>query len=233
MLVRSCGVCGEIGHNRASCGGSGQASRESEKRFRRRIRLEDSYPGLYEKLGKFQDSQLAEEFGLSRERIRQIREEFDVPKFKLQIPKEAESLLGQVSDRELARTFEVPSSRIAKARKVQKVEPHKNQKSYDELLKDPSSKVGVISDRKVARKLGIAICHVRDFRIKQGIPPAVLSPRCKDFVPLSRPLIAKMFAEGRSEEEIAETLGTTKHYIRVILSRDLRILLRPTPRKST
>ena len=35
------------------------------------------------KLGKFKDIRLAEEYGISRERVRQLRLEYGIPKFKI------------------------------------------------------------------------------------------------------------------------------------------------------
>ena len=232
MLVMSCGVCGEIGHNRSTCQESSQAPRESAKRFRKRARLAAIYPGLYEKLGKFPNTQIAAEFGLSRERVRQLREELGVPKFEAELPSEVESLLGKVPDRELVRKFGVSLYLVSATRKAKNIKAFGDDRDYyEKLLGDPSAKVGVISDPKVAKNLGITTNQVLEYRKRHGIPPAVLSPKCKDFKPLDRDLIAKLFKEGLSDEEIAEALGASKGTVQLIRSQELRLLKRPGRKK--
>ena len=100
---------------------------------------------LLPRLGKEPDISLGKEFGLSRERIRQYRRDFNIPKFKKEHTKGLEKqkaiqarkqqreevynqllpFLGKASDNAIGRTFEIHPARITFIRKSFGIPPFK------------------------------------------------------------------------------------------------------------
>lgn len=70
----TCSHCGRIGHNKRTCGHPAKPRltptervAETQKRFQER------HPGLLEQLGNVSDGKLAKAYGLSRQRVCQLR----------------------------------------------------------------------------------------------------------------------------------------------------------------
>lgn len=193
--------------------------------------LDTKHPGLREKLGQFSDSELAEEYHLSRERIRQIRVTLNIPKkIPQDLPLEGVKLLGKIPDSHISIKFSLQVSKIRRER-IRRgfARAHRSGLNYDEIIFQVRDKVGVISDRKIAKILGIPIAQVVTYRQKHNIPPAIISPRCKNFVPHDRGLIAKMFSEGATDKEIAKELRTSKAVVSQIRTQELGLLRRQAP----
>jgi hypothetical protein len=66
-----CGICGEKGHNARTC--PFPDTRTPPPKTRGRVSLERQHPGLTSMLGVKTDSFVAQQYGLSRQRIHQIR----------------------------------------------------------------------------------------------------------------------------------------------------------------
>jgi DNA-binding CsgD family transcriptional regulator len=202
---------------------------KESKDLLRRERFEEKYPGLLERLGQEKDSNISRDFGLSRERVRQIRSSFGIQKSQLWRFEEASELLGKTPDSIIARKFRVSPSTVGRYRRIKGI-PTKNKKDYGKILETVKDQIGKVSDRKIAKTLGIPFYQVYLFRNKMGIPPAKLSPRCKGFVPLNRELIREMFEKGISDEEIAKAIGSTRSTV-VGMRNKMRLLKRsPNPR---
>ena len=83
--VYKCKNCGEPGHNRATCTNPTKPKPEPKPEPAhkdRRALLEERYPGVAEKLLTTPNAQLAAEYNVSREYMRQLRNLFDVPKIE-------------------------------------------------------------------------------------------------------------------------------------------------------
>lgn len=132
--------------------------------------LENKHPGLAARLGREPDADLGRAYGLSRERIRQLRRRRGIAPFCSTIPPEIKALLGVITDKEIHRRYpkisvfrlrrfraelNIPSPALAARQKVESVR----------------DRLGVEPDGKIARELGVAIRTVLNYRNEHNIRP--------------------------------------------------------------
>lgn len=183
----------------------------------RRPNPEIKYPGITARLGVDPDVAVAADYGLSRERVRQIRQVLHIGRAgpKPLDPK-VYAMLGWVPDSHISDATNIPSWIIRRERVRAGIPPVNVQIHYDDVISRVHEQVGQVSDRTVAEILGVAVTRVAAYRRRHGIPPFVRSPKCSDFVPLDREAVARMFHSGSTDNEIAIELDTTPATIRQI-----------------
>ena len=194
----------------------------------RKAWLEDKYPGMLEMLGVEFDDTVGSKYGLSRERIRQFRGYLGLGsnmERKQQVDEEVFAhLAGTMPDGTVAKMFGVNPARVRKVREglglpaVPVGDPDK--RAALESIRDD---LGKVSDHKLAARVGIASQAVQIFRNKLGIPPAVLSPRCKDFEKIDREEVRRLILEGNSDAEVARILGRSSAVIGNIRTKELHL----------
>lgn len=209
----NCGNCGGLGHNRATCTNPTKpkpAPKPAPKPKDRRELLEARYPGVVEKLKNFTNSHLAVEYNVSREYMRQLRALFDIPKIEPKVlPPDGIEMLGKVPDTHIAEFFDVSSSYVQLERAKRNIPPASPNDYYDRIIGLMRDRVGVDTDPVLAKKLNLPTSAIFKYRMRNNIPPARLSPMCKDFKPIDRDLVATLFRQGASDEEIARAAKST------------------------
>lgn len=186
----------------------------------RRADPEVKYPGITHRLGSDTDSVIAAEYNLSRERVRQIRNLLGIRKADTSrpVPPEWIESLGRVSDGHIARATGIPVWCVRRERVAAGIPAAVLATQYDQAISRVHDRVGKVSDRALAAELGIRAAQVATYRRRHGIPPFALSPKSPNFVPLDRGRVAYMFHAGFTDDEIADELGTTSHYVRHVRS---------------
>ena len=211
--VYKCKNCGEPGHNRATCTNPTKPKPEPKPEPAhkdRRALLEERYPGVAEKLLTTPNAQLAAEYNVSREYMRQLRNLFDVPKIEPKVlPPDAIEMLGKVPDTHIAEFFDVSSSYVQLERTKRNIPPASSNDYYDRVIGLMRDRVGVDTDPVLAKKLNLPTRVIFNFRLRNNIPPARLSPMCKDFKPIDRELVATLFYQGASDREIAKAVKSS------------------------
>jgi hypothetical protein len=102
---------------------------------------------------------------------------------------------------------------------------------HEKKLKPYLHLIGKISDPKLAKLAGVTTRIVYDYRLKKGIKTEVIAPTHKDFAPIDRDMVRKLFENGLSDEEIAKAVGSTPGTTCMIRTRDLGLFRLPTPSK--
>lgn len=194
----------------------------------RRNDPEIKYPGITTLLRTHNNAAIADVYGVSRERIRQIRDSVGIERATTQyvLPPDKEYLLGHVPDVQLAKGLGVPTWFVRRERLRAGIPVSSRTPHYESVIGRVHDRVGTVSDRNLARELGLPISQVSAYRRRHAIPPFVLTPQCEGFVPLDRGAIARMFHDGATDDEIARELGTTRANVCQIRY-ELR-LIRPT-----
>lgn len=132
-----------------------------------------------DRFGKTTDIALAKEFGVTRERIRQIREEYGIPKFKKVNPMwdRVRHQLGILDDAKIAEMLGVEAKQVSHYRRLHHI-PMKTtptERSLDERKDIPRNWrdfVGVESDRQLSLRWGIPLISVALLRKRLNRPPA-------------------------------------------------------------
>jgi DNA-binding CsgD family transcriptional regulator len=171
--------------------------------------LEVKHPGITARLGVDKDTDLARIYGISRQRVYQLRlrRGIESPREK-KVTKALITQLGLVPYSELSRKFSLSPRRIKTlCRRIGR--EHRGRPFVGNVLDLLRGLVGFWTDGELARELNIARQTIRGYRIKRGIPPAVLSVWSKGFKPLDRALITQRFREGASDLEIGRELHTS------------------------
>ena len=198
----------------------------------RRGRVQDDperrYPGIIARLGVDPDNHIAADYGISRERVRQFRARFNIPRNnqRLELPPDGIAMLGRTPDSHIAEFLDLPLWFVRRERIKAGIPVSSPEAYYERVISLEHGRVGVDSDRSIAHDLKIPVAQVVNYRRRHGIPPAVLSPRCEGFVPHDRERIARLFHEGRTDAEIAVELGTSAAVIGQIRVADLGLLRR-------
>lgn len=145
--------------------------------FRRR--LHQSHPGMFEMLGNKSDAFIGDAYGLSRERIRQYRSAMGIDKCKKGFLGSLSDIdmkyflnnAGVVSDAELANAFSVSVGSICRAREQYGIQSKKENdtEANTSKLENIISRLGVDSDRLIAREVGVSSSHVARYRNRLGI----------------------------------------------------------------
>lgn len=199
----------------------------------RRGRVSDDpevrYPGITARLGVDPDNQIAADYGISRERVRQFRSRFNIPRNtpKLELPSDGYAMLGRTPDAHIAEFLDLPLWFVRRERVRANIPVSTSVDFYERVVGGVRDRVGVDSDRAIAHDLNIPVAQVVAYRRRHDIPPAHISPRCEGFVPHDREFISRRFHEGASDEQIAAELGTSPAVVGQIRSQELHLFRRP------
>jgi transcriptional regulator with XRE-family HTH domain len=229
----SCRKCGEPGHNAATCGRPEPTPRSRVREYREKV--EAKYPGMLEMLGDSTDQVVGDEYGLSRQRIQQIRKKLGIEACQTPFLPTSEqiALLGTRTDRDLAAEWRVSSNTVSRIRRDRNISAWTPWVEYEKALEPHLDKIGKISDPKVAKIAGVTVRVVYEYRHRKGIKTSVLAPTHEDFVPHDRGEIEELFKEGWSDEEIAEIIGSTRGTVQNIRSSELGLFRAEPVRRST
>jgi len=192
--------------------------------------IDARYPGMSARLGVDSDSVIALDYGISRERVRQIRSQQGIARpggKDHTLPPDALELLGRTPDTHIADFYDVPLWFVQRERSGRGIAAATSDQHYDRIINLARDRVGKVSDRDIADELDIPVAQVVSYRRRNSIPPFRLSPRCEGFVPLDRDTIARMFHEGATDGEIAVVVGSSAAVVSQIRSTELRLLRRP------
>ena len=134
--------------------------------------LEAMHPGMRARLGRESDARLAGDYGLTRERIRQIRLKFGVPVHRPRSPPtppvtaELKYNFRYYTDTELTHMYKMSVRRIKKIREELGVPLYKKEWTQEEI-----QQLGSAPDAVVAQRLGVGPNHVFRLRKSLQIPP--------------------------------------------------------------
>ena len=158
-----------------------------------RERIEKKYPGLFERLGIISDSDLGQEYKLCRERVRQFRHHFKIPRAPpKEIPRapwkeEALPLLGTMTDTVMAKRFNVSITSVSKFRRSEGVPRFKKPLPLHEGFEEMWLRGDLVRDiaqhfKKSnnwvsikARKLGLPVRGTRSSKPPRGFKRMCLS----------------------------------------------------------
>jgi len=188
------------------------------------------YPGMSARLGVEPDSVIALDYGISRERVRQIRSQQGIARpggKDHTLPPDALELLGRTPDTHIADFYDVPLWFVQRERSGRGIAAATSDQHYDRIINLARDRVGKVSDRDIADELDIPVAQVVSYRRRNSIPPFRLSPRCEGVVPLDRATIAPMCHDGATDGEIAAAVGSSAVVVAQIRSTELRLLRRP------
>lgn len=189
-----------------------------------RARVEARHPGIVAQLGVVRDADIARQYGITRARVGQIREQLNISAVAIpEIPGEVVALVGVLPDKEIASLSGITAPRIRNIREQMGIPVVAQASRYEPVIDAVRHRVGVDSDHQIAKDLGIPPQRVYDYRHRRGIPAARISPRCPEFVKLDRDAIRRRVEEGATDEEIAAAMGSTRASIAMIRTRDLKL----------
>lgn len=173
--------------------------------------IEARHPGLLARLGKESDEAVGASYGVSRQRIQQIRKILDVGPSSVPsvFPEESVHLLGTHSDIALAEMLGLPLYRVKHARESRGIPVFTYVPPFEGKIRAYEHLLGTISDSKVAKIAGVTTSEVQRFRKKHSIKTKVLSSKHADFVRLDYDEIRSLFYEGKTDAQIAQAVGTT------------------------
>lgn len=117
--------------------------------------------------GTIPDAEIGRRYGLSRERVRQVRKQHNQAPWKSTLRERTIPLLGKISDREIAKQLGVTDNWVGVFRRKQGV-PRLSPVKYDWAKVDAS--LGVLSDSEIARTFGASLNAVFRRRTDKGIP---------------------------------------------------------------
>jgi Mor family transcriptional regulator len=187
-------------------------------------RLDNLHPGLREKLQDFvgTDAALAREYGLSRQRIYQLRNSLNLqrtkPPVKSPMPEEAIALLGCIPDKHIAKQFGLSRSTVTNTRRKRGIPTCPPSWRWGSLLSAHRDWMGQLSDREIGRRLGISHHVVFNYRKQHGIETKIISSKHKRFVPLDKASLHLAFdTEGLTVNELAHRFNRKPSYIRTLL----------------
>jgi DNA-binding CsgD family transcriptional regulator len=185
-------------------------------------------------MGTVTDTVLAEQYGLTRQRVQQFRQAMDIdPKNNGFHPTpEQVALLGTKSDSDLAREWGVSPFHVGQYRRNNGIPRWQVWDDHEEKIAPHKHLVGKISDPKVAALCGLSTRCVFEYRKRHNIKTEVLAPTHEDFSPIDREEIERLFNEEYSDNEIAEMMGCSAGTIGFIRSNELG-LLRYKPSRPT
>ena len=138
------------------------------------------------KLGKVSDAELGREYGLSRERIRQIRSKYGIASHDT-TPDWAsvEARLGVDTDESIAKTLGVTAQVVRRRRKdlgIPKTPISEAERQLDvrnDVVSNWRDLLGQQTDYKLAQTWGLPIPTIQRLRRKLGRPPAYPRPTAK------------------------------------------------------
>jgi len=239
-----CQHCKGLGHNRATCTNAPdefylppRAPTEQERALKREERwlkgVQDRYPGLIEQVGSVFDAHIAEQYGLSRERVRQIRSRLGRPRFEVLPPlltDEEVLLLGAMPDAECGERLGLHPCVVQRERLRRGILSHggSRRKERDALLASVHHLLGKVPDPEIVAMLGhrLTVPNVYRYRVRHGIQGKQQGTR---WSPLDRSEITRLFKAGCSDTEIAQHLNANPGTVSLIRTRDLGLYHRGPP----
>lgn len=176
-----------------------------------KTRREDLLPYL----GKVPDIEIAERFGISRERVRQYRKKYGIPKYEPE-PKftpELINCLGKMSDKEVAEQFNLSASVVTYHRNKLGIPPFDPVAArHAELDQEVLKLLGKLSDPKIAERLGLTTAVVYNIRkrlkIKVDERRATRWRPAFNWTPETDALLGTKY-----DFELAEELGIKEHIV--------------------
>lgn len=232
---RACSNCGQHGHNVATCRNEPTPREErpaspppptpEEVRERFAQNVDIRYPGMLPRLGQDTDLEVALGYGISRQRVHQIRSRLGIDaSFAPYTPtKEDVALLGTLPDVALAERLGTNHMRVLQERRKRGIPAFSPISEKERKIEQHLDLLGVLSDPKFAKIAGVSTAEVYRYRVKHSVETKVISPKHKDFVRIDRDEIARLFHEGKTDAEIAEAVGGSPGTITGIRTR-LRLL---------
>ena len=165
------------------------------------------YPGMLERLGKESDTVVGHSHGVTRARIQQIRAKLGIASAHAVRWVEIDPILGKVRDTEIARWYGVSAHTIAlrRAKRGLAPVPFARAKLPAETMERMRELVGTMSDYAVARELGTIPQYVQRWRKAWGVATQGKYNRGR---PIDRAEVARLFALGHTDEQIAQELGS-------------------------
>lgn len=240
--IYTCKKCGEIGHNKATCGKPVQVEPEAPKPRGRKPKtveqfqaeMEERYPGITDLLGEETDASVGEKYGITRQRVHQFRKKLDVASTRqfIELTPEQIERLGTVNDRILASEWGIAPYLVGQTRRNLGIKAWSPWIEHEKALAPYLDQIGKISDPKVAAMAGVNTRVVFEYRKRHNIKTEVLAPTHEDFSPIDREEIERLFNEEYSDNEIAEMMGCSAGTIGFIRSNELG-LLRYKPSRPT
>lgn len=186
--------------------------------------IEDKYPGIRTAMAEMNNTEVGKKYGISRERVRQLRSRFSIPAPNNDIiwTEEHIKLLGKQPDLALARQWGMHNHVVRRKRLTLGIPAYNTEDRYAKL-RPFEDLIGKLSDRKLARMANVNWSIVADLRKEKGIPPYHLSPMCKDFQPVDLAEMERLLLAGASDEEIAKKTGRAVESITNIRVNKLRL----------
>jgi len=166
-----------IGKIRAEAGIPRCSPKFNKDHFRRKI--QKKYPGMYEMLGNKTDALIGNKYSISRERVRQYRNVFNIDKPGKNVLSRLSNIdctyvldnLGKVSDKELSKISGVSCGAVRNLRLKYNIPAYKSQEQKRRMSTIDSviDRLGVDSDRSIAIDINVPTGVIRRRRIKLGI----------------------------------------------------------------
>lgn len=185
------------------------------------------HPGMVAMMKTAGNHEVAAYFGLTRQRVFQIRHRLGIPAVSSSaplLPTQAEQL-GTRPDDYLALLWGLSPGRVRDGRLLRNIPSYASTLQFDQATLEPVLHlIGKISDPKVAAMVGVTAHQVQRFRQMHGIETQVISPRHKLFKPIDRERIRQMFDEGAGDEQIAAAVRATPATVMQIRAHELRLV---------
>lgn len=195
-------------------------------------RMLNKYPGIEKHLASKNNNIVADIYGISRERVRQIRNQLNVPRPKHNIHSKLSDVdqafikenIGKMPDTQLARMFSVNQTSIRKYRVSLGIPTYSEfvRARKDDLIREHIQRVGVDSDSQIALDIdGVRQNDVYRFRKKAGIKAdpknsrrwnRPLDSETRDF------MLSKLYNDGYTDKQISQQLGYAESTIQVLRS---------------
>ena len=183
-------------------------------------RTESKYPGLVGRLGTTTDAGLADDYGLSRERVRQIREAVGKSKYQPPIPECLREAVGKFPDKALANLFDMKVSHVQRLRQSQDVPAYQK---WRERLDALQPLLGKFADNRLAVLGGVPSQYLSRERLRLGIASFTVSPAHADFQKLDREVIRRLVEKGHTDDEIAILLECNGGSVAQIRTGELKL----------
>lgn len=203
------------------------------KKYRGPSNLDLRYPGITARLGVDRDFEIARDYGLSRQRILQYRERRNIPAPIDEKKKEIVPLLGLMPDARIARVYKLSPETVKRVRKKHNIGPCPIEYPHTDILDAVRESMGRVSDRQLAKELGIHVNIIWKYRKRNNIPTQFISPRSEGFQPLSREYITRRFHEGATDQEIADEMEASRGTIAQIRNKELKLYRWPKQKGGT
>ena len=199
------------------------STRKGSKAFEERV--EEKHPGLLEDMKNMTNSDCAALHGLSRERVRQLRDRLDIEgpreRQKEMFSEVVAPLLGTLPDSEISRMFGIAVSAVREGRVQQDLPVKRKRGKHQDKLDLITDRLGTVSDYVLAKEVGLHHNHVCRFRVSLGVEAYGTSPRAEGFERIDRAGVARLFHLGLDDAHIAVAMGFSPSVISMVRLKDL------------